>query len=90
MAHVQLTQQLAQQFGKVVVVGNMWHEAGVVLQHQFPVATVIVRSEDFLVDLLGHVTQHVFTFVSKVQFHLGIVGNRSRLVTFFNLHHAAS
>ena len=34
--------------------------------------------------------QHVFTFGSTVKLHLGIVGNGGGLVTFLNLHHAAS
>ena len=90
MTYVQFTQKFAQHFGIVVVVGNMRQEASIVLNHHIPIATVIIGTENLLVYLLGYVAQHIFALGSKVQFHLGTIGNGCCLIALLDLLHAAA
>ncbi len=91
MGSVEFAQNLAQQNREVIVVGDMGEEFTVVVAVVFPVHAVKV----LVIELVGHLTQHVFVDVFALQRRTAVVWRLEFYifdVTFgeVNLLHAGS
>ena len=80
MRHVQFAQNLAQKFGKIIVVVDVGEETAVVLHHYRPVNAVhplVVEAGSLL---HSHIVEHGLTLGSAVNLMSGIRSDGCKLV----------
>ena len=80
MGYVQLTKNLGEHLGEVIVVVDVFQERKVVLAQLFQVHSMIGVCVEFLFLLLEHVVHHVGSFCRAVQLHGHVEVHRLDLI----------
>ena len=75
MRHIELAQNLAQHFRKIVVVVDMCQERLIGFLHQSQVHAMMVFHEETFLGLQEHVVEHILTLSSKIKLHGSIKFN---------------
>ena len=88
--HIQFAQNLTQHFGKVVIVVNVLKERLVGFLHHWQIHAVLVLHEETFLGLQENVVEHIFALGGKIEFHCGVILNRSRLAALVHLLQVAT
>ncbi|CDB83527.1 membrane protein [Bacteroides clarus CAG:160] len=75
MRYVQFAQPFAQEFGKVVVVVDVWQELTVGGAHGIPVYAVHIGVVETFLLLFVHMPEHIFAFCRQIHFNLRLISD---------------